>query len=155
MASWLHKSPLLLNIMCCCHLLKKRFLMIVINVNIKELIWNIGKGHENRILWLFYFLYQDFSCIKHKNSKNDHRHGNQTKIFRGHEIHKIYHFTHICMVCTAKKRGRGFNLHVEFFGFLLYMVTNQIKNIQKTKFQESNLLKQYRSLRGRWIWGGS
>ena len=81
-------------------------IMIVINVNNKELIWNIGKGHENRItmLLIFYFfmvfclLYKDFSCIKCKNSKIDHLLGNQTKIFRSHEIHKIYHFTHICMV---------------------------------------------------------
>ena len=41
--------------------LNMKVIMIVINVNNKELIWNIGKGHENRItmflivdFWLFY-----------------------------------------------------------------------------------------------------
>ena len=87
--------------------LNMKVYMIVINVNNKELIWNIGKGHENRItmflifdffFMVFCLLYKDFSCIKRKNSKIDHLLGNQTKIFRSHEIHKIYHFTHICMV---------------------------------------------------------
>ena len=38
--------------------LNMKVIMIVINVNNKELIWNIGKGHENRITMflIFYFL---------------------------------------------------------------------------------------------------
>ena len=92
--------------------LNMKVIMIVINVNNKELIWNIGKGHENRItmflifdfltffmvLWLLYKDFSFFLNIKHKKSKIDHLLLNQTKIFRSHEIHKIYHFTHICMV---------------------------------------------------------
>ena len=83
-----------------------KVIMIVINVNDKELIWNIGKGHENRIsmFLIFYFFYGSlpslpkFSCIKCKISKIDHLHGNKTKIFRGHDIHKIFDITPICMV---------------------------------------------------------
>ena len=86
--------------------LNMKVIMIVINVNNKELIWNIGKGHENRItmflifdfltfLWFFAFSTMIFLVL---NEKIDHLLGNQTKIFRSHEIHKIYHFTHICMV---------------------------------------------------------
>lgn len=57
-----------------------KVIMIVINVNNKELIWNIGKGHENRItmflifdfltfLWFFAFSTKIFLVLNVKIQK--------------------------------------------------------------------------------------
>ena len=60
--------------------LNMKVIMIVINVNNKELIWNIGKGHENRItmflifdfltfLWFFAFSTKIFLVLNVKIQK--------------------------------------------------------------------------------------
>ena len=136
--------------------------MIVINVNNKELIWNIGKGHENRITMFLIFdffmvlclLYKDFSCIKRKNSKIDHLLGNQTKISRSHEIHKIYHFTHICMVTVMFQSSLAQHLvlsvqlrkregvSIYMWNFLVFFSTwyqTKLKISKKPNFRSQNI----------------
>ena len=83
-----------------------KVIMIVINVNNKELIWNIGKGHENKItmflifdfLWFFAFSTKIYLVLNIKIQKLIMFLEIKQKYLEVMRYIKLNHFTNICMV---------------------------------------------------------
>ena len=139
----------------------------------------LGKDMKIELLcfWLLTFdffmvlclLYKDFSCIKCKNSKIDHLLGNQTKIFRSHEIHKIEPFhKHLYGHCdvsikpslapSAVQLRKGEGVSIYMWNFLVFFSTwyqTKLKISKKPNFRSQNIETTIGPWEDVGFWGGS